>query len=208
MLITPSIKKHHLDTNQLRHQLGTNHPFPLCEIFAQHIPLCEFSFVTNFQKHALGLFLKSQCENHRNANLVRIRFCDQFSKPCSLSWRTTGMRNFRTTHHLVRNSHFLFTSRFLLFNSKLVLLQFSQHLFSDHPIPSTRSSPSSFPVLNPTMAAHLHSCGLHYSQQSTPSIFSSFSSFHHQKPFNSSLNTLNPSLNQSQPCFYQTTASS
>ena len=28
MLITPSIKKHQLDTNQLRHQLGTNHlPF-------------------------------------------------------------------------------------------------------------------------------------------------------------------------------------
>ena len=25
MLITPSIKEHQLDTNQLRHQLGTNH---------------------------------------------------------------------------------------------------------------------------------------------------------------------------------------
>ena len=112
---------------------------------------------------------------------MRIRFCDQFSKPCSLSWRTTGMRNFRTTHHLVRNSHFLFKSHFLLFNSKLLLLQFSQHLSFDQPFPSLSSSHSSSLILNTTMAAHPHSHGLHYSQQSTPSIFSSFSFFHHQK---------------------------
>ena len=29
MLITPSIKEHQLDTNQLRHQLGTNHHLPV-----------------------------------------------------------------------------------------------------------------------------------------------------------------------------------
>ena len=29
MLINPSIKEHQLDTNQLRHQLGTNHKSPL-----------------------------------------------------------------------------------------------------------------------------------------------------------------------------------
>ena len=29
MLITPSIKEHQLDTNQLRHQLGTNQMAPL-----------------------------------------------------------------------------------------------------------------------------------------------------------------------------------
>ena len=52
-------------------QQNSHHPFPLCEIFAQHIPMCEFSFVTNFQKHALSPYPKSQCENHRNANLVR-----------------------------------------------------------------------------------------------------------------------------------------
>ena len=138
-------------------QQNSHHPFPLCEIFAQHIPLCEFSFVTNFQKHALGPFPKSQCEFHRNANLVWIHFCDKFSKPCFLSWRTTGMRNFRTTHHHVRNSHFLFKSHVLLFNSKFLLLQFSQHLSSDHPFPSLSSSPSSFPILNTTMAAHPHS---------------------------------------------------
>ena len=45
--------------------------FLLCEIFAQHIPcanllLCQFS-----KMHALCPFPKSQCEFHRNANLVR-----------------------------------------------------------------------------------------------------------------------------------------
>ena len=129
--------------------------------FAQHIPLCEFSFVTNFQKACsrslpkISVRKSQECEPC--ANLVRIRFCDQFSKSCSLSWRTTGMRNFRTTHHLVRNSHFLFKIRFLFFISKLVLLQFSQHLSSNPLFPSTRSSPSSSLIMNPTMAANLHS---------------------------------------------------
>ena len=116
-------------------------------------PLCENAFVPISKKHALGPFSKSlvrisqECEPC--ANLVRIRFWDKFSKPCSLSWYSTGMRNFRTTQGVVRNLHFLFT---------------------------------------------LHSHGIHYSSPPIPSIFSSF---HHQKPPNSSLNTLNPSLNQS-----------
>ena len=120
--------------------------------------------------------------------LVRIRFCDQFSKACSRSLskisvlKGTGMQTlceiaFMTifkksmlsvleTHRNAKISHFtipcakfafLFKSHFLFFNSKLVLLQFSQHLSSDRPFPSTRSTPSSSPILNPTMAAHLKS---------------------------------------------------
>ena len=121
--------------------------------------------------------------------LVRIRFCDQFSKACSRSLpkisvrKGTGMRTlceiaFMTiflkksmlsvleNHRNAKISHFtipcakfafLFKSHFLFCNSKLVLLQFSQHLSSDHPFPSTRSSPSSSPILNPTMVAHLKS---------------------------------------------------
>ena len=136
-------------------------PIPLVRNFRTTHPLVRILFCDKFSKACSWSFLKSQCENHRNANLVRTLcefvFLRQFSKPCSLSWRTIGMRNFRTTHHIVRNSHFLFKSHFLLFNSKLLLLQFSQHLSSDPPFPSTRSSPSSYLIMNPTMAANLHS---------------------------------------------------
>ena len=40
-------------------------------------------------------------------------------------------------------------------NAKL-LLHFSQHLSSDHPIPSLSPFSSSFPILSTTMATHLH----------------------------------------------------
>ena len=131
-------------------QQNSHHPFPLCEIFAQHIPLCEFSFVTNFQKHALGPFPKSQCEFHRNANLVKALcefiFVTNFQnhalclgEPQECEIRTSSLK-------------VMFSSS----NSKL-LLHFPQHLSSDHPFPSLSSSPSSFPILNTTMAAHLHS---------------------------------------------------
>ena len=35
MLITPSIKEHQLDTNQLRHQLGTNHEPPTLKSYVE-----------------------------------------------------------------------------------------------------------------------------------------------------------------------------
>ncbi|KAL6313635.1 hypothetical protein AAG906_008140 [Vitis piasezkii] len=79
--------------------------FLLCEIFARHIPCANLLLYQFSKMHALGPFPKSQCEFHRNANLVRIRFWDKFSKPCSLSWYSTGMRN----------SHFLFKGRVLIF---------------------------------------------------------------------------------------------
>ena len=91
--------------------------------------LYEIAFMTIFLKKSM----LSVLENHRNAKISHF------------------------TIHLVRNSHLFFKSQFLFLNSKLVLLQSSQHLFSDHFFPSTRSSPSSSPILNPTMAAHLKS---------------------------------------------------
>ena len=90
--------------------------------------LCEIAFMTIFQKSMLSVL-----ENHRNAKISHF------------------------TIHLVRNSHLLFKSQFLFLNSKLVFLQSSQHFFSNHFFPSTRSSPSPSPILNPTMAAHLKS---------------------------------------------------
>ena len=136
-------------------------PIPLVRNFCTTHPPVRIRFCDQIFKSMLSVptqnlsakitGMRTLCEPCANS------FLCQFSKPCSLSWRTIGMRNFRTTHHLVRNSHFLFKSHFLLFNSKLLLLQFSQHLSSDHPFPSLSSSPSSSPILNTTMAAHPHS---------------------------------------------------
>ena len=90
--------------------------------------LCEFSFVTNFQKkHALCLGEPQECEIFA----LPITMCEI---------RTFSLKAIYSSS-----------------NSKLVLLQFSQHLSSDHPCPSTGSSPSSSPILNPTMAANLKS---------------------------------------------------
>ncbi|RVX18551.1 hypothetical protein CK203_006555 [Vitis vinifera] len=84
----------------------------------------------------------SVLENHRNAKF------SHYPSPCA-------------------KFAFLFKTIFL-FNSKLLLLQFSQHLSSDHPFHPS-SSPSSS-LINPTMAAisiaSLHSRGQHYSQHS------------------------------------------
>ena len=105
----------------------------MCEIFAQHIPLCEFSFVTNFQKHALGPFPKSQCEFHRNVNLMRIRFCANFlnhalclgePQECEIFAQHIVLCEIRTSS---------LKAMFSSLNSKL-LLHFSQHLSFDHPI--------------------------------------------------------------------------
>ena len=193
-------------------QQNSHHPFPLCEIFAQHIPLCEFSFVTNFKKHALGPFPKSQCEFHRNANLVRIRFCANFQNHALCLGEPQECEIFALPITLCEIH---ISSLKAIFSSSILSFFFFNSLNTSFPItyfhpkaPLLHHPPSLTPPWQPISIAPLHSRDLHYSPQSTPSIFSSFSSFHHQKPFNSSLNTLNPSLNQSQPCFYQTKTSS
>ena len=81
-------------------------------IFAQHIP-CANSLLCQFSKiHALSPFPKSQCEFHKNANLVRIRFCDKISnhalylgelQECEIFAQHS--HNTCTTYCVVRNSH-------------------------------------------------------------------------------------------------------
>ena len=89
---------------------------PRLSNFCTTHPLCEFAFVPIFKKCMLSVpYQNPLCEFYRNANLVRIRFWDKFLKPCSLSWYSTGMQNFRTTQGVVRNLHFLFKGRVLLF---------------------------------------------------------------------------------------------
>ena len=129
-------------------------------IFAQHIPcvnllLCQFS-----KMHALGPFPKSQCEFHRNANLVRTlcefvfgtnfqnhALCLGIPQECEIFAQHKVSCEICTSSLKV-----VFSSP----NAKL-LLHFSQHLSSDHPIPSLNPFSSSFPILSTTMAAHLHS---------------------------------------------------
>ena len=118
------------------------------------LPLWAFS-----KKHALGPYPNSQCENAQECEpCAKLPLWPFSKKTCSQSWKIFGMRKFsHFTIHLMRNSHLFFKSRFLFLKSKLVLFQSSQHLFSDHSFPSIRSSPSSSPILNPTMAGHLKS---------------------------------------------------
>ena len=125
-------------------------PYPLCA----KLPLWAFS-----KKHALGPYPKSQCEKAQECEpCAKLPLWPFSKKACSRSWKISRMRKFsHFTIHLVRNSHLFFKSRFLFLKSKLVLLQSSQHHFSDHSFPSTRSSPLSSPILNPTMAGHLKS---------------------------------------------------
>ena len=50
MINTGEAKNKGKQGRKAKTQQNSHHPFPLCEIFAQHIPLCEFSFVSIFQK--------------------------------------------------------------------------------------------------------------------------------------------------------------
>ena len=111
-----------------------SHNTSCCAKFSHDTSLVRKCFCANFQKmHALGPFQKSlvrisqECEPC--ANLVRIRFWDKFSKPCSLSWYSTGTRNFHTTQGVVRNLHFLFKGRVLLFQCSISSSFLSTPLF-------------------------------------------------------------------------------
>ena len=146
--------------------------------FAPPTPFVRIHFCEHFPTSMLSVPTQNlSAKMHRNANLVRNCLYDYFPKRHALDLgKPQECENFRTTQHLVRNSHFFFKSHFLFFKSKLVLLQFSQHLSSDHPFPSTRSSPSSSPIPNPTMAAHLKS----FIPQPRPSLFTTVRAFHFQ----------------------------
>ena len=171
-------------------QQNSQHPFPLCEIFAQHVPCAKFShntslvrirFCANFQ-----ICMLSVPSQNLSANFTRMRtlcefvFVTNFQNHALYLGEPQECENFALPITLCEIRTSSLKAMFSSSNSKL-LLHFSQHLSSDHPFPSLSSSPPSFPILSTTMAAHLHSRGLHYSPQSTPSIFSSFSSFHHKK---------------------------
>ena len=141
-------------TGEKSQDIGNFAPsYPLVRNSHHHTPLCEIAFGSIFQKacsQSLPKISVRKCTGMRT--LCEIDFVSIFQKACSQSWKITGMRKFsHFTIHLVRNSHFLFLK------SKLVLLQSSQHLFSDHSFPSTRSSSSSSPILNPPMDGHLKS---------------------------------------------------
>ena len=127
--------------------------------FTPPYPFVRNHFCEHFPKacsRSLPKISVRKCTGMRT--LCEIAFMSIFQKACSRSWKISVMRKFsHFTIHLVRNSHLFFKSRFLFLKSKLVLLQSSQHLFFDHSFPSTRSSPSSYPILNPTMAGHLKS---------------------------------------------------
>ena len=138
-------------------QQNSHHPIIWCEIRTTHPP-CANSLLWPIFKSMLSVPTQNlSAKRHRNANLVRNCLYDYFSK--NMLSVSKNHRNAKISHFTIPCAKFafLFKSHFLFFKSKLVLLQFSQHLSSDHPFPSTRSSPSSSPIPNPTMAAHLKS---------------------------------------------------
>ena len=140
---------------------------PWCEIcttlppgakFAPPYPLVQNCLCEHFPKNMLSVPTQNlSAKRHKNANLVRNCLYDYLKK--NMLSVLENHWNAKILHFTIPYAKFafLFKSHFLFFNSKLVILQFSQHLSSDHPFPSTRSSPSSSPILNPTMAAHIKS---------------------------------------------------
>ncbi|RVW84678.1 hypothetical protein CK203_044571 [Vitis vinifera] len=87
-------------------------------------------------------------------------------------WVLTGMRNFRITQGVMRNLHFLFKDVFSSSHAHF-LLHFSQHLSSNHQIPSLSSflhhSPLSTPPWQPISITPPHSRAV---------------TIHHRPPFN------------------------
>ena len=184
-------------------QQNSHHPFPLCEIFAQHIPLCEFSFVTNFQKACSRSLPKSQCQNNRNANLVRtlceFAFVTNFQNHALCLGEPQECEIFALPITLCEIRTF---SLKVVFSSSILSLFFFNSLNTSFPItpfhpqgPLLHHFPSLTPPWQPISIAAAftihNSPHLPFSALSPPSTI--------KKPFNSSLNTLNPSLNQSQP---------
>ena len=124
---------------------------PVVRNFRTTHPLCEFAFVPIFKKCMLSV--PSQ---NLSANFTGIR---TLCEPCANSFFVTKFQS----HALYLGEPQECESRtsslkavFSSSNTKL-LLHFSQYLSSDHPIPSLSPFSSSFPILNTTMAAHLHS---------------------------------------------------
>ena len=186
---------------------------PPCGVrkFRTPFTLCEFHFCTTFQKlHALGPL----CEFHRNANLVRT-LCE----PCANSFFAPifkTMLSVLENHRYAKISHTIFPCAKFIFLFKSFVLHFkvlasssilSKPLFrspiSIHKAPFLHHPSSSAPLWQPLSIAPLHSRGIHYSPLP---IFGNFIFFHHQNPFKSSPNPLNPSTIQSKPCSYQTKA--
>ena len=169
--------------------------------------LCEFHFCTTFQKlHALGPL----CEFHRNANLVRTLcefvFCANFQNHALCLGESQVCENF--AHHFpLCEIHFLFKSFVLHFKDLASSSILSKPLFRSpiaiHKAPFLHHPSSSTPPWQPLSIAPLHSRAIHYSPLP---IFGNFISFHHQNPFKSSPNPLNPSIIQSKPCSYQAKA--
>ena len=127
-----------------------SHNTSCCAKFSHDTSLVRICFYANFQKmHALGPFPKSQCEFHRNANLVRTlcefvfgtnfqnhALCLGIPQECEIFAQHNGLCEIRTSSLKV-----VFSSS----NAKF-LLHFSQYLSSDHPIPSLSPFSSSFPI--------------------------------------------------------------
>ena len=138
-----------------------SHNTSCCTKFSHNTSLVWICFCANFQKmHALGPFPKSQCEFHKNANLVQTlcefvfvtkfqnhALCLGEAQECEIFAQHIVLCEIRTSS---------LKAMFSSLNSKL-LLHFSQHLSSNHPFPSLSPSPSSSLILSTTMAAHLHS---------------------------------------------------
>ena len=133
---------------------------PVVRNFRTTHPLCENAFVPILKKCMLSVPSQNPlCEFHRNANLVQTLcefvFGTNFQNHALCLGTPQECKIF--AQHKV-SCEICTSSLKVVFsspNAKL-LLHFSQHLSSDHPIPSLSPFSSSFPTLSTTMAAHLH----------------------------------------------------
>ena len=129
---------------------------PVVSIFARHIP-CAKMLLCQFSKNACSRSLtkipcanftgmRTLCEFVFGTNFQNHALCLGTPQECEIFAQHKVSCEICTSSLKV-----VFSSP----NAKL-LLHFSQHLSSDHPIPSLSPFSSSFPTLSTTMAAHLH----------------------------------------------------
>ena len=164
---------------------------PPCGVrkFRTPLTLCEFAFAPLFKNCMLSI----PCANSFFAPIFKT------------------MLSVLENHRYAKISHTIFPCAKFIFLFKSFVLHFkilasssilSKPLFrspiSIHKAPFLHHPSSSAPLWQPLSIAPLHSRGIHYSPLP---IFGNFISFHHQNPFKSSPNPLNPSTIQSQTLF-------
>ena len=183
------------------------HPLVVCENFAHHLPCANSIFAPLFKNYMLSV----PCANFTGMRTLCEPCANSFFAPI---FKT--MLSVLENHRYAKISHTIFPCAKFIFLFKSFVLHFkvltsssilSKPLFrspiSIHKAPFLHHPSSSAPLWQPLSIAPLHSRGIHYSPLP---IFGNFIFFHHQNPFKSSPNPLNPSTIQSKPCSYQTKA--